>query len=514
MAITNSRLAGDVIDITSMTKCLFLVDGTTINLSEPYYQLDRLSVSYEGKTLEFSEIATPGISNPSFDPDDLVELKFNFGAGLKTYFNGKIRRRTKEGRNNNESITYVAFGYQNLANEFVLKGPTGVPYLPYYISSDATTVGTLVTWGTPVNSIASSIFTLGNTDLVTLGIPSTIGSPGFDVLEAACQQDITFENRNFVDALNELLGRQPDRKLFFDDPTGTWIFPSVLTSDIVTITINSVNVGEFTYSEDLTDRWTAIEMIAAYEGAIVLPARGTSELTEDWNGALETDWCLQKVGGGAASEIDPAYLPVFRRYKISGDLADANPRAPMGVYAAVSYYGEIKYIPIDAQIDLASKVVVTNVPMVLHGNLYDKNEEKIKPAAMFLGYWDLKSMPTEGWPTIRVPTAGFEGTAYTLYGLERLKTQYVDMTELSTFNATVRLSVLKDVIVSGSLEIEGDLIPELLNLQKRICVNHVSKTTGLETVAALYTAYTYEFGRRGKNTLTLSTDKSGYVRVN
>ena len=511
--VTTGRLAGDVIDVKNMSDCLFHVNSNTIDLSQPYYQLDSLNVSYDGKTLEFSEIATPDITNPSFAPENTVQLQFDFGSGMTTYFYGKIRRRTRVGKNNAESISYVAVGQQTLANEVVLKGPTGVPFLIYEAYTIPHTINGIVFYGTPINSIVTSIFTLCISELNTLGISSTIGNPSADVLGGLVQESVTFENKTFVDAVGEMLQKQPDRKIFYDDTTGTWVFPSLLTSDIVTITINSVNIGEFTYTEDLTGRYTALKVMAAYEGSIPVDSKQTVILTEDWDAGLEDSWCLQAAGVNDPAGFNTELLKVFRQYKIPDAEKEINTRAPVCIYAVIDFWSNAKYIPVDAQIDFATKTVVTNVPLVLRGNVFHPDKNKIKPDAVVLTYSSTDSMPTLGFPSIRVPAAGYEGTAFDLYGFEKEKVELIDSTLLYSANAYARLSLLKDVIIAGDLEIEGDPIQELLNLQYRVCVNHVSKTTGLETIAAVVNSYTYEFGRRGRNKINLSTDRSGLVWV-
>jgi hypothetical protein len=141
MAITNPPRAGDLVDITDQADCLLTVSTTPVDLSTSHYNLDRFDVSYDRKVLTFTEVCTAGLGSPSFTLDNEVELQFDFGSGLDTYFTGRIRQRRVQSRNNDESYIYVAHGTQMLANEIVVKDGNGLPLL--FFGSGTTIITTL-----------------------------------------------------------------------------------------------------------------------------------------------------------------------------------------------------------------------------------------------------------------------------------------------------------------------------------------------------------------------------------
>ena len=114
---------------------------------------------------------------------------------------------------------------------------------------------------------------------------------------------------------------------------------------------------------------------------------------------------------------------------------------------------------------------------------------------------------------IRRPPSGFEGTAFTEFGVEREFIQIVNRTEVTTANAQAILDMRKDIIVSGTLPIEGDPLRPFTDLNVRVLVQHPTRITGVQTHPALVTEVGYTFGKRGVTNIALTTDVAGLIRT-
>jgi hypothetical protein len=114
---------------------------------------------------------------------------------------------------------------------------------------------------------------------------------------------------------------------------------------------------------------------------------------------------------------------------------------------------------------------------------------------------------------LRYPSVGWEGTAHSLFGVERELVEIVAPTEVTTATAAAKLAAIKDVRISAEVPVEGAMLEQYLNLQSKVRVTHPSQFTGLSSFSANLTSYRYEFGSRGKNYLGIDTDVAALVRV-
>jgi hypothetical protein len=167
---------------------------------------------------------------------------------------------------------------------------------------------------------------------------------------------------------------------------------------------------------------------------------------------------------------------------------------------------------VQANINLNEGAIVTHVPIVSRGNPWAAGKA-VGPDGVYLVYYTSGTMPEETIYTMRIPNTGYEGSAYTDYGIEIEKRELVDLKAMTAANAQAKFNLMKDVVITGTLPIEGLPIPELLNLQKRIYFSHPTKDTGANSLGAIVTGYTYTFGKRGVNSVQVTTDMSGLVKV-
>lgn len=520
-------------------QCTLAIGGVEVDLrSSSRYNLEDWQVTYDGKFLNFSEIATPLPVNFSFSlnaPVTMTLMVTPTGGSLATqhvYFTGRIRQRQHIGQNNGEAITYQAIGTQQLAFEqqLTLNG------LPFFVIQP-TEIYTYEIPGAPgirrsyigrTKDVIQTLFTMASSGLAALSIPSTFGNPGPETLTSFTTQAIDFQNVTFGEAIKQILQNEPNRRCFFDDLTGKWIFPDLTTLPIAQLDVSQVNLLENVYSWDMSNRYTAVKLVGKlnYEVSGAIKAtQNTKEptiLTPAWDTALELDWTIQKAYGVQEPEnFNEEYQWVYRRWLLPGNLtSDRNKKIPGRVWALVEFGQSLQYIPLDAYIDWESGFVITKVPVVVGGNPHGLDptpsgprSTAYGPSAVVLTIWDPAKIPQTAVPYIRVPATGFSGTAYTIAGLERELVELVDQGQLFYQNAAAKLAVHQDLLISGTLPIDGDPLFSLANLNCRIRLTHPTKATGLETISGLFTSYKYTFGKRGRQEISMTTDKADLIKI-
>lgn len=117
----------------------------------------------------------------------------------------------------------------------------------------------------------------------------------------------------------------------------------------------------------------------------------------------------------------------------------------------------------------------------------------------------------QSYMAFRHPATGYTGTAYTVAGLEKEKIVYVKRSQLNVAYAEKLLAAASNLSVSASLPIEGDIIPEMLGLDRQIILKDATKPTGIHSIAVPLVSYNYTFGKRGNSTLQISSDLKDVV---
>lgn len=568
--LSNPVLSGDLVDPTDTSKLKLTVNGTVVNLSaSSFYNLKDLRVDYDTKSLNFSEIATPTMGRATFAPEQVVQLEIDFGSGLTKYFKGKIRTRRHQGENNNEAIDYEALGFQNVANDVTVLNTDGRPDVLFTVGSTVTSGTTVATAFTKkVSEAIQDLFTLCATYLGAEGIPATIGYPGLDRFTAYLPETVQIRNSGFFSALQQLASHEPGVKAFFDDPTQTWVFPNLLQQPTLNLNVNSVNFQNLSYDQDASDRYTAIrlfadpsaEAIITHDNSMTLGGnrgyigRQTVTLEQGWITALERDtttpdngWdILRGSGGSSADEIEDNYFWVFRRYRIPSGIVDREPGTPTRVKVRVDTHqtdpasGVVsvvrsRWIPVNANINFKRRIVVLAYPAITDNSLPFERSQSFAAPEVTLTYWPMgvfrytfatsvhsdgtvattaTTLTNEAYTSnLRYPGTGYTGTAYEMFGVQREKFEIVNPTEVTTANAIAKLNALKDVKINAEIPVDGDPLQYAINLQAKLIVTHPSLATGISTYGATITGYRYEFGQRGKNVISLSTDVAGLVKL-
>jgi len=519
MTIENPPHAKEIIDFTNQDYCKLLVASNPVDLSIPYYRLESLDINYDSKILRFTEISTETAGNPSFDKNALVELQLRFSGSdtLSTYFKGKIVNAEHRSENHNSLISYTAHGFQQLANEVPVVSGTGFPHVMFGTGySFITTIGSTQVYGRSISSVVAELFSLCSDGLSALDIPTDIGTPGTSNLSGYLESDMEFKNTTFINAVSELVAHDPTKRVYFDDTQQAWTFPNLYTSDIETLTVNSINVHDITYTEDIEDRYTALTFYTYIGNTQTMPFRGWAECTPRWTDsstwAIDTGTGVTTIASGASggSRDMPEQFAIFRQWSIPDISSERHPSFPIRLYARYGFGRGAKFVPFDAHIDLNNHLVTAKVPIYDKGNPYEEGHA-VGPNAVYVTWWRIDALPIESWMYMRTPGAGYSGSAYTLYNVENEWKEVVPPEKFSSYYLEERFKLMKDVKVSATIPFDGDPVEAFINLNHRVRVIHDSITTGLNNMTPALVGYTYRFGDVGQSVIKLSTDMEGLV---
>lgn len=560
--VINPELAAQLVDVSDNSVFKLTVASTLLDFTgTALFQADELNVSYESKVLTFSEIATPqlgGIGFPSFDPEDSVTLDIDWDQDtlLERVFTGKIKTRTTNGENNREGFIYTAVGNQQLANEYTLVSTDGRPRVEFTVG---TTVTSITSTGTEISTAFSKdiadavqeLFVISAPGLNTFSIPSTIGIPGLEQLTGQLPESVVLENLGFQAALQRLVSFERGIKIFWDDPQQAWTFPNILNSTTAKVDISSVNLESAVFDVSTSDRYTAVRLYArtdtildeniitqsetfTIDGKTGTIVRASVELTPAWDAALAATWTLFATYATTFSFLQGPVAGVFKRWTLPPTLVPPIPGTPVNAYQEYIDVSSRRVVRrLGGKANFQRREFISNFPALApQSNPYD-SRLSLGPEKVRLEYYPLQfsftfptSTTSEGSPTsfvntlldstefldtIRIPDTGFEGTAFTLFNVQNEYVELVDKTEVTTKNAQRILEQYRDVTIEGDLPFGGDPIRQFINLDIKLRLEHQTLSTGIESITATVTQYTYTFGKRGRSNLSMTTDISGLV---
>lgn len=531
------------------------VNGSGVDLSTPYFQVEDLTVSYDGKELTFTEIASGGIGNPAFAPEQAVLLDMDLGNGAFRWFTGAIRSRETIGQNNSEGFQYIAQGYQNLADELTLVNTEGRPSVEFTVGTTVTSVrsdGTDVVtiFSKSIQSAIQEIFEISASALNSIGIPATIGSPGLTQFSGNLPETTSFQNIGFTAAITQLAALETGVKVFYNDQQQAWNFPNLLLSSTAVVHVNSVNLLEAVFDVSTENRYTAVHLYADVDDLIDegiasktdinlngLPGslnRTEVALTSKWLPELESDWTIDLAHQGVLGTLEDENFWVYRRWSLPDGVEPELPGTPIKLWQKFNFNGVERWKRTHGRVNFRRREFISRYPLIHRGNPRVPGDV-IGPIEVKMAYFPgghlgatwtfISTTNSVGTPTyantqidmaeyptdVRVPQSGFTGTAFTQFGVERELKQIVSKTEVTSANANAILRMHKDVVVTGDLPLEGDPIEQVLNLDRKVLLQHDIMLTGIQSTPAILTSYDYQFGKRGLNTLSLSTDVSGLI---
>jgi hypothetical protein len=529
------------------------VAGTVIDMPAGLVCPDELSVSYDGKELSFSEIAPSGISNPSFSPEDAVTLDVDLGSGLFRWFTGAIRVRETIGQNSNDGFAYTALGFHNLCSEITVINTDGRPEMQFTVGTTVTSIRSDTTevvtiFSKTIREAMQELFDINAGQLSTAGIPATIGLPGLEQFTSQIPETVRFENVSFSQAIADLAALETGVKPFFNDQQLKWNFPNLLTAPTGIVKVNSLCMPDLVFDVNTEDRYTAVRLLADVDefldeaiasktsslninGVPGFIERTQVTLTEKWLPELELDWTIEKALAGDLGTLEDENFWVYKRWSLPQTIAPEWPGTPVRIWQKINFWGSINWRRVHGKTLFRRREFISRFPMIHRGNPHVPGDV-IGPLEVKMAYYPrqfnftfVSTTNSAGTPTlattaiegadllsdIRVPETGYTGTAYTQFGVQRELAQIVSRTAVTSLNASALLRLHKDVVIAGDLPIEGDPIENLLNLDRKILVQHDAFSTGIESLPALLTGYSYTFGKRGLNTFSLTTDVGGLI---
>lgn len=501
------------------------VDDVTVVLTTDKFWVESLSVTYDGKELVFSEAINPdagadpetSIGDHTYQPEQDVTLRLFLRGAWSTEFSGKIKQATPVAENADEHVQYNCLGKMKIAAGCDLMGDIG--------PGDAFDAPGGSFLGVTVARAVQEIFDNNAVYLATQNVPATIGTPNLDNLESIIDEDVTYDNTGFVETLQDLVSYHPTARAFFDDATQSWVFPDILRAASIEIDIDQFELPRLEYSIDNQNRFTAIKLWGEY--TITVVSNLTIPLIKGWDVGNEGLWTI-----GAATFVlqaggDPkAGFPAVYRYWKFG-VAAPQPQGDTKVYLEVlatafwklgSMWVNVQMA--DGQPDFEAQDVLSDWPVIIAGNWnIARNAPKQGDAA--IGPLDARlvyatPISFTGIRTVRWPPGEgtWEGTAFDLYGLEKMRQIWVDPAQLHQPHAREQLEMIKNTIVECTVTLTGMPLLELMNLGKRILITHPTNDVGvLAAEPQLYLEYTYNFRRPvGENVLRLTTDRQHVTR--
>lgn len=555
LPIANPTLAGDLVDVSNNSVFQLTVNGSLLDFNADKFDVEDLTVGYNGKQLSFFEITC--IDSQTFFNEAEVTLDLDFtggGSALERVFTGRIRQVEYVGQNNLEAVRYTAQGNQQIANEVTLVNTDSRPNVEFTVitSSSSATTPTVTNVTLQIKDAIQDLFEINASRLNTFGIPATIGFPGLEQFTANLPETVEFTNVGFTQAIAQLAAFQPGVKVLWDDKTLKWTFPNLQTVPTAKIQVNSMNVVGLPLTFDTDDRYTALKLYANIDdilddailnkptegitigGTSGFLERTTVSLEPFWLPELEPDWTLLKAFGGNPFTLETENFWVYKRWKLPDELEPEWPGAPVSVMQQVNNWGVVGWQKLHGRTIFSRRLFIARFHAIHRGNPMVPGDV-IGPLAVSLAYYPRNfnfSIPTsinsagmgvtfvgttinqeDVRDELRVPAVGFEGTAFDKFGVERELVQMADRSELTQVNAQAILDGYKDVIISGDIEIDGDPLPELIHLGKKVVAQHDVRLTNIDSLPALCTEYRYRFGKRGRSTLSLSTDVAGLIRT-
>lgn len=556
----NPPLSGDSVPVTNQSRFLLTVNTTPVSLGHPYYNMEELLISYDKKSLSFSEIATPGIGHPTWGPEANVRLQIDFddGEGLITYFTGQINHRIHQGINNAEEIRYQAEGIQTLANRVTLTNTTGWPVVQFTVGTTVISVvnstDITTTYAKTIKDAVLDVFTIMSSTLNVNSISSEIYTPTLTLLKGDLPETVVLSGQGFAQGVQQILSYAPGKRLFWDDPLQMWTFVDLVNAPILISQVESSQIEELTYDVSTEGRYTAIRLMAdesalddnIYTNTSTLETpRGTFQLTREtvdltpyWDEVARATWSVWNMTTPFPQNMGDDWFWVYRRWQIPDNIQEEWPGTPITFFAQSQMVegnaSTLRWERFRARANFRRRTVISQYPIVQPwSNIWEQGSKHAGPLAVKMVYYPrgqvngtvTTSVTTAGTPVtantlfdssflldqVRYPADGFQGTAYDLFNVQRELIELVSPTEVTTANAEAKLALLKDVIVSGDIPYRGDPVKSFMNLGLRIQVQHSSKLTGIQSFAGYQTQYRYAFGRPGTNFVGMTTDRGEVV---
>lgn len=538
LSIARNKVSDGGMESYSVVRTSHVSSVTPMQFGDPVFSLGELKVSYDsGKTLSFKELGALSYGQPTYNLEDRVLVRMDLGFGTETFFRGRIKRTNRVGENSGESIEYEAVGIPNLSDEVELLGPAGDGYyvgdftLPTTLTIEPgnPTIGLYSEPKLLINAV-SALFTGMSSKLAEFDVPSNVDLTGID--PQAIVEAETRLSGGFYSALKNLIRVDPGLKVWFDDTDETWKFIRTMDAPVLNIQIQDSYLMGHNWSEDSSDRYTAVVLIASGDQFEVNFPNNTTAIRKGWTQASEDAWHIQKNSktgfpahaAGGDDELSEEEK-VWREWILLEPLGAIK----SGMKCKIRYrLRNARWASVDAEIIPPSPSAVsvqtgsistaqpfarvrTGTPLLYQGGnaWYAGGARGPDVEDMYVTYY--VTIPIPDTFTIRYPAIGFAGDAYTRYGLRRLKVINVGPADLTSANARRQHRMFSDIRMTCSLPIYGDPMRDMLRfLTGRLALTDIYGVTGLESSKALVMGYNYNF-EDNIGTIDVSSDLTSFI---
>lgn len=327
---------------------------------------------------------------------------------------------------------------------------------------------------------------------------------------------VAIRSEQFATGVTQLIGTIPGYAWLIDPATRHWVYGNVYDAPILTVTLGDDAAVENDLTESIRDRWTAVRLIGQLDTSLL---DVYAELAWDWDRTLEEQWTIDAgLGSQAAGEYRVDGME--RVYRCFDYTLAANPIVSDEPVALVQIIptqttGIFWYQPIKiASIDWDNKKVYAAMPVVRPTPGHKVNWDNCRvpgrakpPDGVYLFY------KTAGVakPGYRWPASGYQGTAYSAYGIEKELVIHEESNANVSLKRTKRILQTKcDVLLEGRITLSGPVPDDLWMLHKRINIAKAGGSTGYENAGAILSGLEHDFRGR-KTTLHLSTDRSPWA---
>lgn len=350
------------------------------------------------------------------------------------------------------------------------------------------------------------------------------------------QQKLVMENQKITDAIRQLLTHYPARRLLFMPGTRKWLFIDLNAATANTVTLNKSTGTDIVIGCDLRrslDKTCTAVRIFGPE-TIQTTVYSTQDASLDTTAAISAGTYSDGFGMHSLS-IPYTWQIAADSLRKGGRRLEADCYAPMGAYNYVrtrspnlqlSWDGGTTWITIlNPLIDFANGIISSGVPIFYYVDpppYLPYSDQQIFPPNAARVVWAAFAPPL----SVRRPSTGFEGSAYTEFGVQNEEMIYdptlaagyewgtpvITATREAQFEAMAQaiLDQRKETIYTGVIVLRG-LHYDYSALNRRINIaakdaDGAALTTGWEDINAQVTGVEYDFEEQ-ITTLTINGDQ-------
>lgn len=375
------------------------------------------------------------------------------------------------------------------------------------------------------------------------------GSPAYSTTELAAmnfelQEKEVFDTETVRSGIERVVGKwHPTRKLFWKPGVRQWRFPDLTASTARTLVLNTASgaVLSIDMARSIEGRYTSVRFYGPTTSTtqtVTLGAGGLTDLSDAVFLQSNPPTCCNVSGLHRWQITDPNLRSFANRLPESIIVQTGDYQM-----AITDYPQLLGYWPNDTEVGKAGWRVISGWyyeskesgiialwPEGAYATRYNPNPSSGQPKyenptdIMFI--YGLASSPLQ----VRVPTSGYEGTAYTVANIQNEFLQYDEMlaayyeryqatTTVNRLNKYAQLGrymldMKKDILYSGGATLEG-IKYDYAFLDRRVNVAAVDENgdvllTGWEAINAYVTDVEYDFENR-TTTISFNADQAEII---